>query len=238
MTRLRVALSFAVLFTVNVPGQDLDFRAAERKIVRLPPTAFPVLPASVVRELQRRGCTIPQEAYSKTLNNVISGEFARRGQRDWAVVCPIEGASSILVFWNGSATNPAVLARSEDVNYLQSGADEKILFSRSISAAGSGFIMKHYQAYGAQTPPRIEHKGIDDAFLEKASMTRKSVCDSVFFRGEVATVGRLGLMRPTSVAARRSPAAGMPLRQKNIAPSVAAGIPATPVSPDSAGTRS
>jgi hypothetical protein len=177
VTRLRLAFLLAVLSTVNVPGQDLDFQAAERKIVRLPPAAFPVLPKSVVRELQRRGCTIPQEvyskkeAYSKTLNTVISGEFARRGQRDWAVLCSIEGASSILVFWNGSATNPAVLARAEDVNYLQSGANEKILFSRSISAAGSDFILKHYQAHGGPKPPRIDHQGIDDAFLEKASVT-------------------------------------------------------------------
>jgi hypothetical protein len=75
------------------------------------------------------------------------------------------------VFWNGSATNPAVLARSEDVNYLQSGANEKILVSRSISAAGSDFILKHYQAHGGPKPPRIDHQGIDDAFLEKASVT-------------------------------------------------------------------
>lgn len=171
MRALRLALALAVLSTANVPGQDLDFQASERKIVRLPPTAFRVLPASVVRELQRRGCTIPQEAYSKTLNNVVSGQFARRRQKDWAVLCSIKGASSILVFWNGSATNPADLARSEDMNYLQSGADDKILFSRGISAAGSDFIMKHYHAHGGPRPPRVDHQGIDDAFLEKASVT-------------------------------------------------------------------
>jgi hypothetical protein len=171
VTRLRLTFSLALLSTVNVPGQDLDFRAAERKIVRLPPAAFPVLPKSVVRELQRRGCTIPQEQFSKTLNNVISGQFARRGQRDWAVLCSIEGVSSILVFWNGSATNPAELARSEDLNYLQGGGGDEILFSRGISAAGSGFILRHYQAYGGPKPPRIDHQGIDNAFLEKASVT-------------------------------------------------------------------
>ncbi len=110
MNALRLVLSLAVLATVNVPAQELDFRAAERKIGRLPPAAFPMLPISVVRELRRRGCTIPQEDYSKTPNNVISGQFAHRGQRDWAVLCSIKGESSILVFWNGSATNPADLA--------------------------------------------------------------------------------------------------------------------------------
>ena len=34
------------------------FDDAERRIVRLPPSAFPQLPAPVVRELQVRGCAI------------------------------------------------------------------------------------------------------------------------------------------------------------------------------------
>jgi hypothetical protein len=105
MRALPPTLLLAALATVNIPGQDLsqepDFQAAERKVVRLPPSAFPALPAGIVRELQRRGCTIPQ-AYFKTPNNVASGQFAHPGQRDWAVLCSIKGASSILVFWNGS----------------------------------------------------------------------------------------------------------------------------------------
>jgi hypothetical protein len=141
MNTLRLGLSLAMLATLNVPAQKLDFQAAERKIVRLSPRAFAVLPVSIVRELQRRGCTVPQEDYSKTPNNVTSGQFAHQGQRDWAVLCSIKGASSILVFWNGSATNPAELAPSEDINSLQSGVQDKILFSRGISTVGSDFIL-------------------------------------------------------------------------------------------------
>jgi hypothetical protein len=36
---------------------------------------------------------------------------------------------------------------------------------------GRDFIMRHYRAYGAPEPPPIDHHGIDDAFLEKASVT-------------------------------------------------------------------
>jgi hypothetical protein len=173
MNALRVAVSLAAaLATVGVSAQELDFRAAERRFARLPPAAFPMLPVSVVRELQRRGCTIPQEDYSKRPNNVISGQFSHRGQRDWAVLCSRNGESSILVFWKGSASNPAELARSEDINSLQGGGSDKILFSRGISAVGSDFILKHYQAYGGPRPPRIDHEGIDDAFIEKASVVQ------------------------------------------------------------------
>ena len=151
-------------------AQELDFQAAARAIVRLPPSAFPVLPQAVRRELQRRGCTIPQEAFSKHPNNVISGQFAKPGQKDWAVLCSKNGASSILVFWNGSASNPAELAQGDDINYLQGEGGDRICYSRGISAAGSDFILEHYRAYGGPQPPALDHQGIDDAFIEKASV--------------------------------------------------------------------
>jgi hypothetical protein len=31
--------------------------------------------------------------------------------------------------------------------------------------------MRHYRAYGGPKPPNIDHQGIDDAFIEKASTT-------------------------------------------------------------------
>jgi hypothetical protein len=149
-----------------------DFQEAERHIIRLPPTAFLRLPIAVVQELQRRGCTIPQEGFSKTPNNVISGQFARRGQIDWAVLCSVMNVSSILVFWNGSGRNPAELAGVEDKIYLQSLEGDEIGFSRSISAVGKDYITQHYQAYGGLKPPPIDHQGINDAFLEKASIVQ------------------------------------------------------------------
>jgi len=31
--------------------------------------------------------------------------------------------------------------------------------------------MRHFSPYGGPTPPQIDHQGIDDAFIEKASVT-------------------------------------------------------------------
>jgi hypothetical protein len=168
---LRLVLPLAAIAVASV-AQDLNFELAERQIVRLPPAALPMLPGAVVRELQRRGCTIPQEALSKKPNNVVKGQFARRGQMDWAVLCSVNGASSILVFWNGSVRNPAELARSEDKNYLQGLGGDKTGFSRGISAVGKNFIARHHQAFGGPKPPPIDHQGINDAFLEKASVVQ------------------------------------------------------------------
>ncbi len=171
----RLGLLLAVVATVAFT-QELDFKAAERQIVRLPPAAFPMLPKSIVGELQRRGCMIPQETFSKTPNNVVSGEFAKRGQKDWAVLCSVKGASSILVFWNGSARNPADLGAADDMrNYLQGvwpWAETKSDTPEALPPQGSKFINDHYQAYGGPKPPPIDHDGIDDAFLEKGSVVQ------------------------------------------------------------------
>lgn len=149
----------------------LRLEKADREIVRLSTAAFPDLPGDVARELQRRGCTIPQEAFTKKPHNVVRGEFAKPGQTDWAVLCSINRVSTILMFWNGSGKDPAEIARMADIDRLQGITADQIGYSRGISAVGKTFIMDHYRAYGGPEPPLIDHRGIDDAFIEKASVT-------------------------------------------------------------------
>lgn len=168
-----VLLSITSIPTFAQPPEDLKrkFDEAERRIVRLSPTAFPELPGNVVRELQSRGCTIPQEAFTKRRHNVIKGEFAKPGQTDWAVLCSVNQTSwsnpsrtnahyvsSILVFWNGSGKNPTSLAPMEDRTYLQGITQTEIGFSRGIQPVGKDFIIRHYQAYGGPAPPPIDHQ--------------------------------------------------------------------------------
>lgn len=135
------------------------------------PSVFTELPGKIVLDLKRRGCTIPQQAYTREKTNIIRGEFARAGETDWAVLCSMHGVSRILVYWNGSEHDPAEIAQLSDQVFLQKDAAGQALFLRGISAVGKEFIWKHYRAYGGTRPPRIDHQGIDDAFLEKASTT-------------------------------------------------------------------
>ena len=142
---------------------------AEHRIVRLAPGAFPELPGDIVRELQRRACTVPQTTDSRKAHNVVKGEFAKPGQTDWAVLCSVKGVSTILVFWNGAADHPAEIARLEDRIFLQGISPDKIAYSRQIAPVGRDFIKRHYDGYGGPKPPPIDHQGIDDAYVEKAS---------------------------------------------------------------------
>jgi len=170
--KLSLFTASLLAFVVMCVSQSLD-----SWIVRLPPTAFPELPANLVQELQRRGCTIPQEAFSKLKpNNVIKGVFARPGQIDWAVLCSVKGVSTILVFWIGSEENPAAIVPAADSNYLQGAGGTISLFegdqwaySRRIEPMGMADIVRYHdqEHLGIPLPP-IEHQGINDEDEGKA----------------------------------------------------------------------
>jgi hypothetical protein len=131
---------------------------------------FPKLPAPVAAVLRDRHCTIPQPARNGPARNVIAGEFFN-GQKGWAVLCARDGHSSILVFRNASDNTPDEIAPAADSGFIADGPEGKPLYLRQISAVGRKFILDHYSAYGGPKPPPIDHNGIDDAFLEKASVT-------------------------------------------------------------------
>jgi len=140
-------------------------------ITRLHPAEFPYLPRNLATDLQRRGCTIPQvPMVDGGPHNVIKGAFAKPGQTDWAVLCSVNGASSVIVFWNGSTADPAQIEARKDDYALQGWSDGQIVYSRKIEPVGEAYIMDHYQAYGGKKPPPIDHQGINDIFVGKASV--------------------------------------------------------------------
>lgn len=152
-----------------VHGQTPDWAAAAGAIRRLPPSSFSQ-PRAVRDALNERGCTIPQSFYPEHPHNVVSGAFARQGQRDWAVLCSVKGRSAILIFWAGRAIpGPAELGPADDADFLQGIGNDKIGYSREIGRADMAWIREHAEAYGGPLPKRLDHDGVNDAFVEKAS---------------------------------------------------------------------
>lgn len=159
-------------------GEQLHQRLLARLpyMKRLPPSSFPELPTAVARELERRGCTIPQTPRPQP-HNVIRGEFARSGQQDWALFCgtqdPKDGYTTrLLVFWNGSPENPAVIESFRDGDYMQ-GSETALFTDRLLAVATRDYILEHDRYYGQQEgvtlPSPLDHQGIDDIFDGKAS---------------------------------------------------------------------
>jgi len=165
-----VAAVLALWFwAVQLPSSEA-WAQADRATIRLDPTAFTNLPRSVLLELQRRGCAVPQPFTDSNHQNVIRGSFHRSGQIDWAVLCSRARTSSILVFSNAGAGPTEELARRPDAEYLQTIGSNRIGFSRAISVASASDIRRHYQQHGGTKPPTLAHVGIDDAFVGKASV--------------------------------------------------------------------
>jgi hypothetical protein len=102
---------------------------------------------------------------------VLQGEFSKRGQYDWAVLCLEEdGAthrqtSTILIYRHGSAGEPERLAPMDETI-----TPSKNAYYRILRVVGKQFIRRHYQpGLSAKPPSVIDHDGIDDEMFEKGS---------------------------------------------------------------------
>ena len=173
---LGLSLSLALVLQVShgqyLPALD-EWERADEETVRLPPEAFDDLPAAVQEELAARGCTIPQASHmGLEKSNVVRGNFTQSGQTDIAVLCSRERVSSILVFRGGSELDVAELASAPDSDYLQGAGDGEIAFSRALGVASPEYIRMCYEAlkaHGVPEPPPLDHEGIDNIFVGKAS---------------------------------------------------------------------
>lgn len=144
---------------------------ADRNTVRLSPSLFSSLPDPVSDDLEARGCKIPQTYGSGEPHNVIKGHFKNSETTDWAVLCSAERKTVLLVYWGGTTELVSEMSRSNDRNWLQTiDAAGQIGFSRSISSVDAKYITDHARWYGGDLPPKIDHEGINEAFIEKASV--------------------------------------------------------------------
>jgi hypothetical protein len=148
---------------------DNAWAKADEQTRRLRPNAFANLPAAIVGELQRLGCTIPQTDGTQEPQNVITGRFLSAANRDWAVLCSRDRVSAILVFPNGAINGVREVESSPDANWLQGMGGNQIGFSRAIAVADARYIISHYKEYGGPKPPSLDHDGINDIFVEKGS---------------------------------------------------------------------
>ena len=165
--RVRV---LAVLLSLTAMASANEWDDAANAVVRLSPREFPQLPSEVVATLIELGCTIPQPTFfSKTKANVISGNFSKHGQKDYAVLCSKNGVSHIQVVWGGSARCQSKLESREDRGYLQVVLPGEIGYSRAIGIASQQAMAGYHSEYNDPKSPDTSHEGIEDIFIEKAS---------------------------------------------------------------------
>jgi hypothetical protein len=168
MTLALVLVVLSLYQSSPLPQRDWD--AAERNIVRLRPADFPALPPAIRAYLEKRICTIPQAVgIDQQPNNVIRGRFTSARQMDLAVMCSVNRRSTILVFRGGSVSDVAELRSGEDKGCLQGLGPNTIGFSCAIFVASPASIRAYYKGFGGPKPPPLDHDGIEDAYVGKAS---------------------------------------------------------------------
>ena len=161
-------LLITMLVTIN--ATQAPSYSEDKEGVYINPEQLKGLPSNVVTELQKMNCLIPQGILGHT--NAIEGEFVVKGQKDWAVLCSINGKSSIHVFWGGPERCPGAIAERLDGEYLYERGSGVWEYDRGLGKVGEKFILEHYEAYGGVKPPPITHDAIEDRWLEKASVVR------------------------------------------------------------------
>jgi hypothetical protein len=167
-------LLIGVLLASALAGSTLrgqDFARADAETVRLKPAVFERLPPPVRQELERRGCVVPQAYSDKVPHNVVRGRFTSGAQTDIAVLCSRQRVSVIMVFRGGTTASVSEVAKRPDADFLQVVGEGGVVgFSRAVGTADPRYIQEHHRRYGGPTPPRLDHDGINDIFVGKASV--------------------------------------------------------------------
>jgi len=139
------------------------------RIRLLPLASFPALPAGVTEQLAKRGCMVPQTYEARAPENVVHASLERKGSSDWAVLCSVNGATTLYVFFQSQPSSPIVLRQQRDTEWLG---------SEVLGAYGSAWgiarrspsQVRQVRDWGAKHM-EIDHDGIEDAFVEKSSTT-------------------------------------------------------------------
>jgi hypothetical protein len=159
--------------------QTHDWLVADLEVKRLSPDIFVELPQKVISDLNSRGCTIPQAYNDPKPHNVIKGEFAKKGQIDWAVLCSKDRVSSILIFWGGSPKNVSDVETTKDQDWLwlQGVSEDKIGYSRVIREASKDEIRYAYR------PNAFDAPNVNDPKPKLQSINHGGIRDDSIYRG-------------------------------------------------------
>jgi len=142
-------------------GADVVYR-----IRLLPLASFPALPAAVAEQLEQRKCMIPQTYEARAPENVVHASLERKGSSDWAVLCSVNGATTLYVFLQSQPGSPIALRAQRNTEWLG---------SEMVGAYGSAWGIARRSPSQIRGPKAshldVDHDGIDDAFVEKSSTT-------------------------------------------------------------------
>ena len=144
----------------------VEGRSVAYRIRRLPVNSFPDLPAAFQKQLEQRGCLIPQTYEAHAPENVVHASLERAGASDWAVLCSSQGKVSLLVYFASAPSQLLVLSTAVETERLQAHDPSGVLgFNWGIDPASPERV-RDAQAGLEPRPPSIDHDALADVIVE------------------------------------------------------------------------
>lgn len=165
----------ALLFSVTTllfiaPSARGQSTTSPDSVRRLAPSVFPKLPLAIRRDLETRGCRVPQPWDEPTPANVIHGSFTAARKTEWAVLCSVRDTSQILIYRVDVPTPVDSLQRGADVGWMQGVGGDRWGYSRLLQVRSLRKIRAWRHDIDGQTIPQpVDHDAIEQVFEGKGA---------------------------------------------------------------------
>lgn len=159
-----------VLIPFTAAGQIQRSADTVLTVERKSPAEFQQLPAPFLKQLLKRGCSIPQpygredppDLQSRS-RNVIHGHFGSMKQTDWAVVCTLEDKSVLSIYWGG----PLKCASDINIETDRKVSSSRARYWREIATATNKSIRDLLREEQSLSHVPIRHDAIWDIYDQK-----------------------------------------------------------------------
>ena len=125
------------------------------------------------RDLEARGCLVPQPWDARAPQNVVRGAFTAARAREWAVLCSVRGTSQILIYRSEQAGTGRVvdsLERAADGAWVQGIGGGRWGYSRLLRVLPRGQTRRWREdGEGNPIPRPVDHDALEQVFLDKAA---------------------------------------------------------------------
>ena len=172
---IRVRFQFVAVATLLLGTHAVTAQAAPLpdSVLRLAPSAFPLLPVAIRQDLNRRHCLVPQPYDAHAPTNVAQGAFTAVRVSEWAILCSARDTSQIIILRilsSGEVRAVDSLERAADIGWVQGIDDKRWGFSRLIRTLSRDRIHAWRRDDGGRAIPQpIDHDAIEQAFIGKAA---------------------------------------------------------------------
>lgn len=150
--------------------RSADGHEESYRIRLLPVSSFPEIPAAAAARLEQMHCMIPQTFEARQPENVIEGAFRAPGSSDWAVLCSVDGTTTLYVFFAGHYDAPDAVRAQADTVWLGAEPGSRTYGSAwGIAVQRAADLRASRWLHGAA---EFDHDAIQDERLERSATVR------------------------------------------------------------------